>query len=81
MLTALADAAARYPIPLEAFGDLIDGAEMDVRGTTYATFSDLLVYCRRVAGSIGRLSLGAFETRRPGEGRAATPTTSASPCS
>jgi phytoene synthase len=62
VLTALADAASRYPIPLDAFGDLIDGAEMDVRGATYATFSDLLVYCRRVAGSIGRLSLGAFET-------------------
>ena len=62
VLTALADAAGRYPIPVDAFGDLIDGAEMDVSGATYATFSDLLVYCRRVAGSIGRLSLGAFET-------------------
>src|SRR5215217_6974513 len=30
---ALADATQRYPIPVEAFGDLIDGVEMDVRGT------------------------------------------------
>jgi phytoene synthase len=33
---------------------------MDVRGTSYATFTELEVYCRRVAGSIGRLSLGVF---------------------
>lgn len=61
VLVAIADAASRYPIPVEAFGDLIDGVEMDVRGTTYETFSDLLPYCRRVAGAIGRLSLGVFE--------------------
>jgi phytoene synthase len=35
---------------------------MDVRGTHYETFADLLPYSRRVAGSIGRLSLGVFET-------------------
>jgi phytoene synthase len=63
VLVALADAASRFPIPLAAFGDLVDGAEMDVRGTSYATFADLLVYCRRVAGSIGRLSLGVFDAR------------------
>jgi 15-cis-phytoene synthase len=69
VLVAVADAAARYPIPLDAFGDLIDGVEMDVRHTTYETFSDLLPYCRRVAGAIGRLSLGVFETT---DGEAAT---------
>jgi phytoene synthase len=36
---------------------------MDVRGESYETFADLLVYCRRVAGSIGRLSLGVFDAR------------------
>jgi phytoene synthase len=61
VLVAVRDAAGRYPIPLEAFGDLVDGAEMDVRGDDYATFADLVVYCRRVAGSIGRLALGVFE--------------------
>jgi phytoene synthase len=63
VLLAVADAARRYPIPLSAFDDLVDGAEMDVRGCTYSTFADLELYCRRVAGSIGRLSLGVFETR------------------
>ena len=32
VLVAVADAARRFPIPLDAFGDLVDGAEMDVRG-------------------------------------------------
>jgi phytoene synthase len=62
---ALADAGRRFPIPLEAFGELIDGCEADVRGTSYVTFDDLLHYCRCVAGSIGRLSLGVFGTPDP----------------
>ena len=63
VMTALRHAADRFPVPLDAFGDLIDGVEMDVRGVTYETYEDLVVYCRRVAGSIGRLSLGVFESR------------------
>ena len=62
VLVALADAAGRFDIPLAAFGELIDGCEADVRGTSYRTFEDLLHYCRCVAGSIGRLSLGVFGT-------------------
>jgi phytoene synthase len=62
VLAAVADAAQHYPIPLGAFGDLLDGAEMDARGHTYATFADTELYSRRVAGSIGRLALGVFET-------------------
>ncbi len=66
VLVALADAAHRYPIPLAAFAELIDGCEADVRGTSYATFGELEHYCRCVAGSIGRLSLGVFGSRDPG---------------
>jgi 15-cis-phytoene synthase len=62
VLLALDDAAARYPIPLDAFLDLLDGAEADARGRRYETFSDLEWYCRCVAGSIGRLVLGVFVT-------------------
>jgi phytoene synthase len=62
VLVALADAAARLPIPLNAFDDLIEGAEADIHGKEYVTFADLEHYCRCVAGSIGRLSLGVFET-------------------
>jgi 15-cis-phytoene synthase len=65
VLLALADAAQQYPIPLAAFDELIDGCEADVRGTAYKTFDDLEHYCRCVAGSIGRLSLGVFGSRDP----------------
>ena len=60
VLVAIADARSRYDLPMDAFDDLVDGCEMDVAGTTYATIDDLVVYCRRVAGSIGRLSLAVF---------------------
>jgi phytoene synthase len=63
VLIALADATARYPIPHDALAELIDGVEMDVDGTTYDTFEDLVVYCRRVAGTVGRISLGIFGAR------------------
>jgi phytoene synthase len=65
VLIALADAARRLPIPLDAFTELIDGCEADVRGVTYETFDDLVFYCRCVAGTVGRLSLGVFGTGRP----------------
>ncbi|HZD65234.1 MAG TPA: squalene/phytoene synthase family protein [Acidimicrobiales bacterium] len=60
LLIALHDAAARFPVPLDAFDELIEGCEMDAAGTVYGTFEELVGYCRRVAGSIGRLSLGVF---------------------
>ena len=62
VLLALADVKRNFPIPMEAFGELIDGCVADVRGTRYETFEDLHHYCRCVAGSIGRLSLGIFGT-------------------
>jgi phytoene synthase len=62
VLLALADVERNFPIPIQAFGELIDGCVADVRGTSYQTFEDLLYYCRCVAGSVGRLSLGIFGT-------------------
>ncbi|HVA74967.1 MAG TPA: presqualene diphosphate synthase HpnD [Acidimicrobiales bacterium] len=60
VLVALADAAQRFSLPMSALDELVDGCEMDVNGTTYRTFDDLVVYCRRVAGTVGRLSLGVY---------------------
>jgi phytoene synthase len=71
VLMALADVERNFPVPMPAFGELIDGCVADVRGTSYQTFDDLLIDgC--VAGSIGRLSLGIF-----GTGHDAGPTTQA----
>jgi 15-cis-phytoene synthase len=66
VLVALGDVAEKFPVPIGAFGEIIDGCVADVRGTAYQTFEDLLYYCRCVAGSVGRLSLGIFGTRRDG---------------
>jgi phytoene synthase len=63
VLAAVADAAVRYRLPLSCFGEIIDGCEMDVIGTSYETIDELVVYCRKVAGSVGRLSLAVFGSR------------------
>jgi len=60
VFAALAHASTRYPIPLDAFDDLIDGCEQDAIGTTYKSIDEVVQYCRQVAGSVGRLSLGVF---------------------
>jgi 15-cis-phytoene synthase len=57
---ALVHARRHYELPLDALELLIEGVELDVLGTRYDTFDDLVGYCRRVAGSIGRLCVAIF---------------------
>ncbi|HEX8098709.1 MAG TPA: presqualene diphosphate synthase HpnD [Actinomycetota bacterium] len=64
VLAALGIATARYPLPIGAFRELVEGVRMDVEGADYASFDDLVIYCRRVAGTIGRLSLAVFGPAR-----------------
>ncbi len=42
-----------YRIPAHYALELIEGMAMDVRGVRYATLGDLLLYCYRVAGTVG----------------------------
>jgi 15-cis-phytoene synthase len=63
VLMAVADTVRRFPVPLEAFDELVHGVEMDLSGRRYDTFTDLVGYCRCVAGSVGRLCLGVFGSR------------------
>ena len=63
VLCALRAVAARYPLPLGAFEELIDGCEMDCTRTTIQSYDELVRYCRLVAGSIGRLSVSIFGVR------------------
>ena len=60
VMVALSDARTRFRLPHEALTDLLDGVQMDVVGTHYERFDELVVYCRAVAGSIGRLCVGIF---------------------
>jgi 15-cis-phytoene synthase len=63
VMVALADSQLRFPIAPGVLGELIDGVRMDLAGTTYDSFDELVVYCRRVAGAIGRVCLAIFGLR------------------
>jgi phytoene synthase len=65
VVVATADAERRFGLPHDALEDLVAGVEMDVRGERYETFEELLLYCRRVAGTIGRLCLAIFGSADP----------------
>jgi phytoene/squalene synthetase len=65
MLVALADSRSRYPIPARALHDLIDGGLMDTERQSYASFDDLLGYCRRVAGAVGIACVAVYGADQP----------------
>jgi len=67
VLVALADAHRRFSLPPGAMGELIEGVRMDVDGVSYESFEELVLYCRRVAGAIGRICLAIF-AKRGGDG-------------
>jgi phytoene synthase len=71
VLAALADARRRFALPQDALYELIEGVRMDVLGTSYEEFDELVVYCRRVAGGIGRLCLAIFGSRSEAGGASA----------
>ncbi|HEV2493476.1 MAG TPA: presqualene diphosphate synthase HpnD [Terriglobia bacterium] len=62
-IEALAETVHRYPIPRRLFDDLISGLQMDLDRAQYRTFEDLAVYCYRVAGTIGLISIEIFGYR------------------
>ncbi len=66
VLVAMADASRRWSIPLDAIQDLVDGCKMDVVGTAYENIDDLVGYCRKVAGTVGRCSLAIYGNHQPG---------------
>ena len=62
VLVGLGDAIGRFPIPVAALNEIVDGCEQDAVGKVYTTIEETEQYCRLVAGSVGRLSLGVFGT-------------------
>jgi phytoene synthase len=72
VMVALAEAYRTFPLPPGALGELIEGVRMDVTGVSYEGFEELVLYCRRVAGAIGRVCLAIFGLRdEAGTNRAA----------
>jgi phytoene synthase len=53
VFVALQYIVGRYAIPVHYALELIEGMAMDVRGTRYATLKELILYCYRVAGTVG----------------------------
>lgn len=54
---ALHDTIDRFELPLQLFDDLLDAFMQDVTKSRYATWPDVLDYCRRSANPVGRLVL------------------------
>ncbi|WP_324235911.1 15-cis-phytoene synthase CrtB [Okeania sp.] len=54
---ALVDTLSRYPIDIQPFRDMIAGQQMDLYRSRYQTFEELKLYCYRVAGTVGLMTM------------------------
>ncbi len=64
---ALAGPTAAFGLRQEDCAAIVDGMEMDAAGPIVAPpAAELALYCDRVAGAVGRLSLRAFGSHDPG---------------
>lgn len=70
VLCGVHHAASMFPVPVAAFSEIVEGCRRDAMGYQYRTFADTETYCRLVAGSVGRLSLGVFGCSQPSAGPA-----------
>ena len=61
VMRALRETRTRFAIPTQPFLDLLTAFEQDQRVTRYATFAELLGYCRSSANPVGRIVLHLFE--------------------
>jgi phytoene synthase len=59
-LVALRDARTRYAIPDDALHALVDGGLQDLEQARYASIDELLGYCRKVAGAVGRACIPIY---------------------
>jgi phytoene synthase len=55
----------KYSLSPGLLDEIIAGVEMDLSISQYATFEDLRVYCYRVAGAVGLVSIEIFGYRNP----------------
>jgi squalene synthase HpnC len=56
----LAQVVRQHRLPVAAFEDLLSAFRQDVTQHRYATFDDVLDYCRRSANPVGRLLLALY---------------------
>ncbi|HMA47183.1 MAG TPA: squalene synthase HpnC [Frankiaceae bacterium] len=65
VLAALVPTVRACALPPEPFRDLLAANRADQTTTRYATFDELLAYCRLSADPVGRLVLGVFGATTP----------------
>ena len=63
IFVALADTMERCRLPVQLLADLLSAFRQDITVHRYATWSDVLDYCRRSANPVGRLVLGVADIR------------------
>jgi squalene synthase HpnC len=61
VFVALHETIRRFAIPMRPFDDLLTAFTQDQHVTHYATFEDLLGYCKNSANPVGRIVLHLFE--------------------
>jgi squalene synthase HpnC len=61
----LAPVVRAHELPIQLFRDLLSAFAQDVRVGRYATFRDVLDYCRRSANPVGRLLLAMYRIDAP----------------
>ncbi len=57
---ALVDTLSRFPIDIGPFREMIAGQQMDLYRSRYETFEELNLYCYRVAGTVGLMSMSVM---------------------
>ena len=62
LFLALANTIEQFQLTKQPFDDLLDAFRQDQRKTRYATFDEVLDYCRRSANPVGRIVLGLVGT-------------------
>jgi phytoene synthase len=70
ILTAVSDAIRSLDLPMTLFDDLVSAFGQDITTTRYASWPEVLEYCRRSAEPVGRLVLRIAGYRDPGLERA-----------
>jgi squalene synthase HpnC len=70
LFLALAETIRTHRLPVTLFEDLLSAFRQDVTTTRYATWTELLDYCRRSANPVGRLVLRIAGYDDPGLDRA-----------
>jgi phytoene synthase len=62
---ALVDTLSQYPLDVQPFRDMIAGQRMDLYRSRYETFEELKLYCYRVAGTVGLMSMAVMGVAQP----------------